>query len=259
MDKEVIERAAKEAVQALQLDCDVTEITKPLGKDVWCLQFTCGYGQFCDSFHDKAGEENSARVIREKIKRFFLKQRKPTRIVRGRPASATTRRTPESNLLSTLLEAGEGVLKEATRITGEVIDRAANLNRTVLETEADWVETISPTAAEIIRPEGTSKSGPGVVPPQRIVEPVSAQPLESVPQARTAKKKAAGKVGRAATKKSKARTSQKSSPPTSKKAAAKSASAKKSGTKRKGAKSGKKTSGKKSGSKKSRKAIKLFY
>ncbi len=99
MDKEVITRAAEEAVRDLQLDCEITEIAKPLGKNTWCIQFTGSYGQFCDAFQDKAGEENSAPVIREKIKRFFLKQRKPARIVRGRNPSASARRSQESNLL----------------------------------------------------------------------------------------------------------------------------------------------------------------
>src|SRR5215210_3106745 len=134
MDKEEITRAAREAVNDLQLDCEVTEITRPIGKDIWCIQFTGSFGQFCDSFHDKDGKDNSARVVREKIKRFFLKQRKPTRIVRGRSTAARDRRSSSGggNLLGTLLEAGEGAIKQAARIGGEVIERAANVNRTVL-------------------------------------------------------------------------------------------------------------------------------
>jgi hypothetical protein len=260
MDKEEITRAAREAIGDLQLDCDITEVTKPIGKNMWCIQFTGSYGQFSDSFQDKAGEDNSARVIREKIKRFFLKQRKPTRIVRGRAPSTSARRASKSNLLSTLLEVGEGALRQATRITSEVVDRAVNLNRTVLKTEADWVETISPTAAEIIRPEGTGKTGIEVTTPQRTVEPVSAKPLPRAVAAPTVKpkKKAAAKGDREATKTSKARASKKSTTRTSKKSSART-TAKKSATKKKGSKTGRKTSKKKSASKKSPRAIRKFY
>ena len=258
MDKEVITRAAREAIRDLQLDCEITEVTKPIGKNNWCIQFSGNYGQFCDAFQDKAGEENSARVIREKIKRFFLKQRKPARIVRGRTSSVTARRGRESNLLDTLLDVGEGVVKQATRITSEVIERAANLNRTVLETEAEWVETISPTMAEIIRPESSGKSGIEVTPPQRTVEPVSAKPPKQAARAIKSKRKAAAGTGRKTKKTSKARASKKTSARTSKKASA--VTAKKRVTKKKGTKTGKKTSRKKSSSSnKSRPAIRKFY
>ncbi len=261
MDKEGIERAAREAISALQLDCEITDITKPLGKNTWCIQFTGSYGQFCDAFQDKSGEENSAPVIREKIKRFFLKQRKPARIVRGRNPSATGRRSQESNLLGTLLDAGEGMLKQASRIASEVVERAANLNRTVLETEAEWVETVSPTMAEVIRPDSTGKRRTEVSPPQRTVEPVSAQPPQQVAQAIKSERKAAAGTGRKTKKTttSKARTTKKTSSRTSKKAKVSAVTVKKSATKKKGTKTGLKTSRKKSSSKKSRPAIRKFY
>lgn len=261
MDKEVITRAAEEAIRDLQLDCEITDVTRPLGKDSWCIQFTGSYGQFSDAFHDKEGKENSARVIREKIKRFFLKQRKPARIVRGRNPSATARRSQESNLLGTLLDAGEGMLKQASRIAGEVVERAANLNRTVLETEAEWVETVSPTMAEVIRPDSgrRRKSVTEVSPPQRIIEPVSAQPPKQVAQAiKSERRTAAGTGGRTKKKPTtKARTTKKTGSRASKTASA--VTAKKSVTKKKGTKTGKKTDKKRSSSKKSRTAIRNFY
>lgn len=175
MEKEDIKRAAEQAVSDLRLDCEITDITRPLGKDAWCIQFTGSYGQFCDSFHDKKGNENSARVVREKIKRFFLKQRKPVRIVRGRPQ--TGRRSAGrggSGLLDTLLAAGEQVFKEASRITGEVMERAGNLNEAVLKTEADWMEGVSPTAAALLRPGEQGSRARTMEPQQRQVEPVEA-------------------------------------------------------------------------------------
>jgi hypothetical protein len=281
MDKEEMTRAAREAIRDLQLDCEITEVTRPIGKDIWCIQFTGSFGQFCDSFHDKAGKENSARVVREKIKRFFLKQRKPTRIVRGRgPAmrDGRSRRSGESNLLGTLLEVGEGAIKQAARIGGEVIERAANVNRTVLETEADWIQTISPTAAEMIRPgsAGTTRTE-ALTPPQRTVDPPAAQTggqqkpsrafksTQKASRRSTGKKKTGAKKTRA-TKKSDTTAAKKRSPKTAKKSATskrgtKASKKKKSATKTTGKKgaSRKKSGSKKKSSSKSQRGVKLFF
>lgn len=276
MDKEEITRAAREAVNDLQLDCEITEITRPIGKDTWCIQFTGSFGQFCDSFHDKEGKENSARLVREKIKRFFLKQRKPTRIVRGRSTATRDRRNSsgESNLLGTLLEVGEGAIKQAARIGGEVIERATNVNRTMLETQADWVQTISPTAAELIRPGSTTVTRNEIVPPARTVEPATAQPGGQQPsRAFKSTQKPGGSTGKKTAGARKARTTKKSKPSAAKKSQAK--TTKKSATSKRGPKSSKKKSatktiGKKGSSKKkigsgkkssskSRRGIKLFF
>ncbi|HVG33195.1 MAG TPA: hypothetical protein VM911_08945 [Pyrinomonadaceae bacterium] len=276
MDKEEITRAAREAVNDLQLDCEITEINKPIGKDAWCIQFTGSYGQFCDSFHDKEGKENSARVIREKIKRFFLKQRKPTRIVRGRSSAARGKSSSgsggESNLLGTLLEVGEGAIKQAARIGGEVIERAATVNRTVLETEADWIQTISPTAAEMLRPGSTGTTESEVVPPQRTVEPPSAQtrgqePSRAFNSTQKSASPSSSSTGKKATTAKKARATKKSKPAASKKSSTR--TTKKSAASKRGAKASKKTratstkrkkgSGRKKSSSKSKGAIKLLF
>jgi len=273
VDKEEITRAANEAVKDLQLDCEITEINKPLGKDTWCIQFTGSYGQFCDSFHDKAGKENSARVVREKIKRFFLKQRKPTRIVRGRSSASRETRSGgigEGNLLGTLLEVGGGAIKQAARIGGEVIERAANVNRTVLETEADWIQTISPTAAELIRPGSKGGTGNEVVTPPRTVEHAPAQTGDKQPSRafQSTQKAGSSRTDKKATGAKKARSTKKSKPAAAKKSAArttKKSAASKRGTKASNKKSAastkrKKVSGrKKSSSKKSKSAVKLFF
>jgi hypothetical protein len=195
MDKEDITRAAEEAVKDLQLDCAVTDITRPMGKNTWCIQFSGSYGQFCDEFQDKAGKENSARLMREKIKRFFLKQRKPTRIVRGRTPSTRSSAVGEENLLGTLLRVGEQAIKQASRITSEVVERATNLNEAVLKSQADMLEGISPTAAAVLRPEGGGSAGlTQGPPPQRIVEPVSHQSIGPVAPERRAGATAAGQT-----------------------------------------------------------------
>lgn len=236
MDKEVITRAAREAVNDLQLDCEVTDVSKPFGKNTWCVQFTGSYGQFCDEFHDKQGKENSARLIREKIKRYFLKQRKPTRIVRGKgpPAKGTSRR--ENDLLGTIMQVGEQALKQASRITGEVVERASTLNRAMLKTEANLVEGISPTAAELIRPDG---DGPRIFepqPPRREVEQPAEQTRQQVSRppeaARETTPGAAVKASRPS-KSSKARASKKRAAKATTKRASKK-SVKKAGRKKSG-------------------------
>lgn len=278
MDKEEVRRAAGEAINDLQLDCEITEINSPIGKDVWCIQFTGSYGQFCDSFHDKAGKENSARLIREKIKRFFLKQRKPARIVRGRSSAGRERRAGgggESNILGALLEAGEGAIKQAVRIGSEVIERAATVNRTVLETEADWIQTISPTAAELIRPGSEGVSGNEAAPAQRTVEQSTARTVSREPSRafQSTQRPTGGRPGSSTAKKAtgagKTRSTNKSKPKASKKKSA-AGTTKKSAASKRGTKASKKRSatptkrkgvsgGKKSSGKKSKGAVKLFF
>jgi hypothetical protein len=248
MEKEDITRAAEEAVKDLQLDCSITAINRPMGKDSWCIQFTGSYGQFCDEFHDKAGKDNSARVVREKIKRFFLKQRKPTRIVRGRISSTRETAKGEENLLGTLMRVGEQAIKQASRITGEVVERATGLNEAVLKSQADMLEGISPTAAELIRPESSSARPASLPPPQRIVEPITHQIKRSASQGRrssaqkdaaTTKVKASGATR---SRKSKASPSRATKKATAKKAV-KGAAQKRSAKRTTARKAGKKKSG----------------
>jgi hypothetical protein len=254
MDKEDIKRAAEQAVNDLRLDCEITDITRPLGKDAWCIQFTGSYGQFCDDFKDKAGNENSARVVREKIKRFFLKQRKPVRIVRGKPQGGRrAARQGAGDLLSTLLAAGEQVLKEASRITGEVMERAGNLNQAVLKTEADWIEGVSPTAAALIRPDGKGSRARTIEPPSRAIEPVESAHTSGAsgqPASRTviSKPKAMSKAELVAT--TRAPEDERARP--AKKSAAKKAAKKSAAKKRSTKTAGKKTTSKKKKGSKSR-------
>lgn len=249
MEKEDITRAAEDAVRDLQLDCAVTDITRPMGRNTWCIQFTGSYGQFCDEFHDKAGKENSARVMREKIKRFFLKQRKPTRIVRGRTPSNRSSAVGEENLLGTLLRVGEQAVKQASRITSEVVERATTLNEAVLKSQADMLEGISPTAAAAIRPESGGPRRTLGPPPQREVEPVSHQPEGGAAPAPRSAPKVTGKAAAEAESATRKRAAKDSRSSTVKKATTKKAAGKKSlkGAARKT--SGKAASGKTGGKK----------
>ena len=53
--------------------------------------------------------------------------------------------------------AGE-IFDAAARAAGEVAGRASDLNREIRKAEADLVETISPTGAELIRPPRKGKA-----------------------------------------------------------------------------------------------------
>jgi hypothetical protein len=87
MDERTIAEAARAALKALEVDGEVTAVSRPLGGDKWCVQFTGGYGQFCDEFRDAlTGKENGPAVVREKVKRYLLTcQRK----MMGRPQKQT--------------------------------------------------------------------------------------------------------------------------------------------------------------------------
>jgi hypothetical protein len=133
-DEQAIKSAAQAAINDLQLDCRVEKIfAHPHRSDKWCIQFTDDYGQFCDEFRNESGEENSPRLIREKVKSYFLKMRKPVRVRRGRKPRADKQE-------SILPDLSMGIVGEAigqtTRLVGEVVNQVSDLARSALETEA---------------------------------------------------------------------------------------------------------------------------
>src|SRR3982751_2032897 len=88
-DEQAITRAAETTINDLLLNCRVEKVFEhPKHKGKWCIRFTNDYGQFCDEFRNESGQENSPRLIREKIKNYFLKMRKPVRIRRGSKTTA---------------------------------------------------------------------------------------------------------------------------------------------------------------------------
>jgi hypothetical protein len=134
MDEKLINVAASAAVKDLQLDCEVTSVYQR--KDSWCVKFSGSYGEFCDAFRSRYGEENSAQVVREKIKRYLLKSPKPT----GRRKGFSKRSSfagPENSLLDIPLQIAEGALEQTARLAGELIGGTINAAETAIKTAAD--------------------------------------------------------------------------------------------------------------------------
>jgi hypothetical protein len=105
----------------------------PHRNDKWCIQFTNGYGQFCDEFRNESGEVNSPQLIREKVKSHFLKMRKPVRVRRGSKPRADKQ---ESLLPGVSMGIVGEAIGQTTRLVGEVVNQVSGLARSVLETEA---------------------------------------------------------------------------------------------------------------------------
>ena len=136
LDEKVITRAAEEAVNGLQLQSRVEKVFQhPRSKEKWCIQFTGEYGQFCNEFRNQGGQSNSPELIREKVKSFFLKMRKPLRIRRGSSQQASSSR-PESILSAAPMEIVGQALDQTTRLVGDVINQVSGLARSALDTEA---------------------------------------------------------------------------------------------------------------------------
>jgi hypothetical protein len=156
IDEQVITRAAEAAVSDLQLDCRIEKVFQhPRNNDRWCIQFTGDYGQFCDEFRNKSGEENSPELIREKVKSHFLKMRKPVRVRRGR-SPQTGSRAQGSTLAAAPLELVGQAIDQTTRLVGEVVNQVSSLARSALDTEA--VVSIDLPVASTLPPPARQKS-----------------------------------------------------------------------------------------------------
>jgi hypothetical protein len=222
VEEKLIKRAAQEAVNDLELDCEVKEICRSPNGDEWCVQFNGSYSQFCDKFQDQFEQDNSPLVMREKLKRHLLKQvdkirrsTGKTRRARSKPADAPQ---AGSNLLTAPLKMIGDVLGSASQVAGDVMERAAGVANAARQTVANMSGEIVPVKVEI-----SSASSTEAVKPRR-----------KSPALKT------GKTKKAQTKRA-AKTTRKASSRTDKqakkagKAAAKSSSkAKKAGAKTKG-------------------------
>lgn len=136
IDEQVIRSAAEAAVNDLRINCRIEKVFQhPRSSDKWCVQFTADYGQFCDQFRNQSGQENSPEVIREKVKSYFLKMRKPMRVRRG-SSHKTERGERGSGLIAAPLEIVGQAIDRTTRLVGEVVDQVSGLARSALDTEA---------------------------------------------------------------------------------------------------------------------------
>lgn len=224
MKEETIRSAALDALNDLQLESEIKNIFASGDKGEWCVQFAGNYGQLCDKFQDQFDKENSPELIREKIKRYLLKQVTKIRSTsgktrRGRGALMADKKRDEEFSLGTPLKMIENMFDRVTQVAGGVINVASN----VTETASDAVEGI------------TSNTRPVVVE----VETTTTRRTPRKPARPSAKKKA-GATSRKPSKASKAASSKSGA---SKKASNVSKAGKKTAGKAKGSKGAKRGKG----------------
>jgi hypothetical protein len=153
MDERAINGAAIEAINALELDCEIKDVCQSAG-DEWCIQFSGKYGTFCDGFKNQFGKESGSQVIREKIKSYLIKQVHKIRGKTGR------RRKPVIVDTQEMREQDSGILAAPLKIVGELFDRAASIAggvvsqasiiaETARETVADATANITPVTIEV--------------------------------------------------------------------------------------------------------------
>jgi hypothetical protein len=190
MDAETIKREAREALLDLKLDSNVSNITQS-GKN-WCVHFEGDYGQFCDSFQNQFERDNSARVIREKIKKHLLGQITQLRNKGGR---RTTKKGFDDAERRNVTELFQEAVSETTRAIGEAIDRTLGVTGATIKAAGDVAETVSARTAEMIRTEERASE-----------EPARPRARQSKAAKASAPVKAAGKSGRGGTRRKAAGT-----------------------------------------------------
>lgn len=147
LGEQFIKEAAAAALSDLQIEAEAKLVSN--SKDKWCIQFTADYSQFCDSFRDRFGKENSFELIREKIKRHILKQqqnkiRSGVRIRKGKPQQ---RESASDNLLETAVKTIESVATQTAGVAGEIFNQASSLPETALTVLDNATKAISQISA----------------------------------------------------------------------------------------------------------------
>lgn len=222
MEEKAIRRAAQEAVNDLELECEIKEVCRSPGGDEWCVQFSGNYSQFCDKFQDQFEKDNSLLVIREKIKRHLLKQvdkiRRSTGKTRRPKAKDNVQTEGASGFLGSPLKMIGDVLGGATQIAGGVIDRAAEVaeaaRQTVVNMDSELlpakVELSAESDAEVKRvrrkPSSRTTIKPGKAQTKRAAKTArkpSTRAGKKAKKASPASKKSGGKAKKASAKKSK--------------------------------------------------------
>lgn len=154
MDEQTIKRAAEDALSDLQLDSEIKTVCESGNKDEWCVQFAGNYGQFCDKFQDQFAKENSPELIREKIKRYLLKQVSKIRSSSGksrraRGALMADKKRDEEFSLGTTFKMIEEAFDRATQIAGGAVQVASSVAETARDAVTDVTSNIRPTVVEV--------------------------------------------------------------------------------------------------------------
>ena len=136
----------------------------------------------------------------------------------GGSGKKSGRKSSGGSLLNAPLDAVGSALRQGQGIAGEVAERASSLGRAALESASNTMESVSPTAAELIRPAGArgGKKSSARTSNKRKASKAGSGVSAAAKQARKATR-AAGKAAKAvgsatrAVAKSAARTASKSS------------------------------------------------
>lgn len=164
VDEKSIRQAAEEAINDLELDCEIREVCRSPGGDEWCVQFSSSYSQLCDKFQDQFKHDNSQLVVREKIKRHLLKQvdklRRSTgkfRRPRAQPAEATQ---ADSNILTAPLKMIGDVIDSASQVAGSVMEQATGVANAARQTVANMGDEIAPIEVLVRSPSSAEAKKP---------------------------------------------------------------------------------------------------
>jgi hypothetical protein len=153
MDERTITEAAQSALSDLEIDAQIVRVSRPLKGSRWCVEFTGGYGQFCDEFLDTFGTENSPAVVREKFKRHIFEcQRKQVRRPPRRGAGGANMARKNEGALDTVRTVVGEVVSTASSTVSGVVGQASELADSARETAAGVVSNVSPTAGAVISP-----------------------------------------------------------------------------------------------------------
>ena len=152
MDEQAITLAAEAALGDLELDCKVNLVQRSPDGDRWCVQFSGQYGQFCDDFQDQFDNDNSSRLVREKIKRYLLKQ-----VTRIRNTTGKTKR-PRTEPLDNRKHKTAGskpfgflgdVLDRASQFVDNVAESASGVAVAARDAVVDVADKLTPVSIEV--------------------------------------------------------------------------------------------------------------
>lgn len=200
MDEQTIMREASAALDDLELDSKVSSVSR--NGDNWCVHFESEYGQFCDEFRNQFGHDNSARVVREKVKKHLLGQvaqlRNKGRRRSGRAGAESADDAP--NAVELLQEA----FTQTTRAIGEAIDRTLGVTRAGVETATDLTQTLTARTTEMLEPVRGRASARSLSTAKREKPKSAPKQLKAGAKAGTKKKVASKPQNKTASKRAKA-------------------------------------------------------
>ena len=152
MDEKMITRSAEAAIADLELDCGIEGVRHLSGDVGWCVEFSGKYGPLRDNFKNQFDKENSAKVIREKIKRHLLEQVTKIRSNTGkrkRPRAVLNKNRDESRVTDKAYEFIDDAFDRASRLAGRVAERVSGAAAAARDAVSDIAENLTPITVEV--------------------------------------------------------------------------------------------------------------